>query len=184
MELEGFGSKSVYNLMQAIEKSKQNSLEKLLFALGIRYVGSKNAKILASYFQNMDALIDASYETLVGIRDIGEIIAKSVYEYFRNDTNLYIIKQLKDCKVNMEYLGKVVVDASFASKTFVLTGTLSKITREKAKEEIESRGGKTSSSVSKKTDVVIVGKDPGSKYDKALELHLTIWNEDAFLEKL
>ncbi len=183
-ELEGFGNKSIYNLMYAIEKSKQNSLERLLFALGIRYVGSKNAKILASHFGNMDALMGASYEELVAIRDIGEIIAKSVYEFFKNDYNQFIIQELKSFGVNMEYLGKVILDDNFSNKTFVLTGSLDKITREKAKEEIESRGGKTSSSVSGKTSVVIVGKDPGSKYNKAKELGILIWNENEFLEKL
>lgn len=184
MELEGFGNKSIHNLMNAIEKSKQNSLERLVFALGIRYVGSKNAKILAAHFKTMDALMVASFEELIAIHDIGKMIAESVYTYFRNEENKKMIELLKEYGLNMHFLGKVVEDDAFASKTFVLTGGLSNITREKAKEEIESRGGNTSSNVSSKTDVVIVGKDPGSKYNKAKELGILIWTEQDFLEKL
>lgn len=184
MELEGFGEKSIDNLLESIENSKQNSLERLLFGLGIRHVGQKNAKILAMHFKNIDALRNASYEELVKIRDIGEIIAKSVYAYFRNHTHLEILETLRGLGINMEYLGTVIETETFAGKTFVLTGGLDQITREEAKEAIESRGGKTSSSVSKKTDAIIVGKDPGSKYEKALALGITIWNETEFLEKL
>lgn len=184
MELEGFGSKSINNLLDSIKKSKENSLERLLFALGIRYVGSKNAKILAQNFKNIDNIISATYEQLVSIRDIGEIIAKSVFNYFRNEDNLNLINRLKEYGVNMNYLGKVIEDDNFKEKTFVLTGTLLNITREEAKNIIEEKGGKTSSSVSSKTSVVIVGKDPGSKYEKALNLGITIWNEDDFISKL
>lgn len=184
MELEGFGEKSINNLLTSIENSKKNSLEKLLFGLGIRYVGQKNAKILASYFGTIDALIDASYETLVEIRDIGESIAGSVYAYFKDEEKVAMIEQLKKLGINMEYLGTITIDERFAGKTFVLTGTLQNISREEAKESIETRGGKTSSSVSSKTSVVVVGEDPGSKYDKALTLGTEIWDEEMFLNKL
>lgn len=184
MELEGFGEKSIGNLLDSIEKSKQNSLERLLFGLGIRHVGQKNAKILASHFKNLESLISASYDTLVSIRDVGEIMAKSIRSYFEDPHHIDVIEKLKGFGMNTKYLGKVVVDENFASKTFVLTGSLQSITREEAKNLIESKGGKTSSSVSSKTDVVVVGKDPGSKYDKALSLEIPVWEEDTFLEKI
>ena len=185
MELEGFGEKSISNLLESAENSKLNSLERLLFALGIRYVGSKTAKILASNFKTIDNLKEANYEDLITIRDIGEVIAQSVYEYFRNKDNLQLISKLKDLGLNMIYLGKEVKeDLLFSDKTFVLTGSLESITRNEAKEKIESLGGKTTDSVTGKTNVVIVGSSPGSKYDKALKLGIEIWNEEEFLDKL
>ena len=183
MELEGFGERSIQNLLDSIEESKKNSLERLLFGIGIRHVGAKTAKILASYYHNMDQLVKTDFDTLNNIKDIGSIIAESVLNYF-NEENLEMIEKLKSLNINMNYLGKVTIDEQFKDKTFVLTGSLSSITREEAKEKIESKGGKTSSSVSKKTDVVIVGKDAGSKYEKALELSIPIWNEEEFIEKL
>lgn len=184
MELEGFGEKSIGNLLDSIEKSRENSLERLLFGLGIRHVGQKNAKILASHFKTLEALMDASYDTLVAIRDVGEIMAKSICTYFDDPHHMEIIKKLKSFGMNTKYLGKIVVDENFVSKTFVLTGSLENISREEAKSLIESKGGKTSSSVSSKTDVVIAGKDPGSKYEKALDLGIAIWKEEEFLSKI
>lgn len=185
MELEGFGEKSISNLLESSENSKLNSLEKLLFALGIRYVGSKTAKILASNFKNIDSLINANYEDLISIKDIGEVIAKSVYEYFKDENNLDLISRLKSLGLNMNYLGKEIIeDSTFSNKTFVLTGSLENITRNEAKEKIELLGGKTTDSVTSKTNVVIVGSSPGSKYDKALKLGIEIWNEVEFLEKI
>lgn len=185
MALEGFGEKSINNLLSSVEKSKDNSLEKLLFALGIRYVGAKTAKILALNFKNIDNLIKASYEDLINIKDIGESIAKSVYNYFQNEENINLINKLKYLGQNMNYLGKAIVESDlFSGKTFVLTGTLEKYSRETAKEKIELLGGKVTSSVTSKTDVVIVGENPGSKYDKAKDLNITIWNEEELLEKL
>jgi DNA ligase (NAD+) len=179
--LEGYGEKSITKLLESIENSKHNSLEKLLFGFGIPQVGSKTAKVLASYFHNIDNLINAEFEDLNTINDIGNIIAKSIVDFFSDSYNLEVINRLKSFGVNMEYLGKkVVLDESFAGKTFVLTGTLNEFKREEAKEIIESRGGKTSGSVSKKTDVVLAGTDPGSKYDKAVELGVTIWSEEDF----
>ena len=182
MELEGFGSKSINNLLQSIEKSKQNSLERLLFGLGIRYVGSKTAKILAKKYLNIDNLMQASYDDLMNVKDVGEAIAKSVVEYFENNKQLII--NLKEHNINMSYLGKINVNENFIGKTFVLTGTLSTITRNDAKNKIEELGGNVSGSVSKKTDFVIVGENPGSKYDNAVKLGITIWNEQEFLEKI
>ena len=185
MELEGFGEKSISNLLESADKSKDNSLERLLFALGIRYVGSKTAKILASNFKNIDQLIEARYVNLTSIKDIGEVIAKSVYEYFRDENNLKLISKLKSLGLNMQYLGKEIKeDSLFSGKTFVLTGSLEGITRGEAKEKIELLGGKTTDSVTKKTDVVIVGANPGSKYDKAIKLGIEIWDESEFIGNL
>lgn len=183
--LEGYGEKSITKLLESIEESKKNSLEKLLFGFGIPQVGSKTAKVLASHYHNIDNLINAEFEDLNSIDDIGNIIAKSIVDFFRDSDNLEVINRLKSFGVNMEYLGKkIVLDDNFSGKTFVLTGTMSDFKREEAKEIIESRGGKTSSSVSKKTDVVLAGVDPGSKYDKALELGITIWSEEDFKNHL
>ena len=182
MEIEGFGNKSINNLLDSIEKSKNNSLERLLFGLGIRYVGSKTAKILARHYSNIDELMKASYEELLNIKDIGEMIAKSVVDYFANNQEL--IQQLKNYGINMTYLGEINIDDNFNEKTFVLTGTLISITRNEAKEKIEKLGGNVSSSVSQKTDIVIVGENPGSKYDAAIKLNIPIWNEKEFLAKL
>ena len=182
-ELEGFGKKSIENLLNAIEKSKNNSLEKLIFGLGIKLVGKKKASILAKYYNTMDNLMNAAYEDLKNIADIGDKIALSIKEYF--DTNSNLIEDLKGIGLNMKYLGKEVVDNElFKDKKFVLTGTLERLTRNEAKDHIESLGGEVVSSVSKNTDVVIVGLSPGSKYDKAKKLNIEIWNEEEFVNNL
>ena len=160
-------------------------MERLLFALGIRYVGNKTAKILAKRFSNIDSIMNSSYEDLVSVRDIGTVIAKSVVEYFSNEDNIKLISALKEIGVNMEYNGPVeVLDDEFAGKTFVLTGTLENYKRNDLKVIIESKGGNVSGSVSKNTDVVIAGSDPGSKYDNAVKLGITIWNENDLISKL
>ena len=183
--LEGYGDKSVTNLLNAIEQSKENSLERLIFALGIPHVGAKTAKILSARFETMDNLENASFEELTSIPDIGDIIAKSIIDYFSNNHNKAIVDELKDLGINMKYLGKKVEENElFANKTFVLTGSLEIYTRDEAKEKIESLGGKTVESVSKKTSVVIVGANPGSKYTKAQSLGIEIWSEQDFKEKL
>ena len=185
IRLEGYGDKSVSNLLEAIEKSKENSLERLIFALGIPHVGSKTAKILAIKFETMDNFENASFDDLVSIPDIGDIIAKSVIDYFNNQHNKGIVDELKELGLNMTYTGeKVVNNDNFSGKTFVLTGSLEIFTREEAEEKIELLGGKTSSSVSKKTSAVIVGANPGSKYIKAQELGIEIWTEKEFEEKI
>lgn len=183
--IEGFGEKSIKNLTDAIENSKSNSLEKLLFALGIRYVGKKTAKILAKEFKNIDNLIAADFDSLNRIRDIGDVIAKSVVDYFNLEENLELIQELKNLGLNMDYLGtETEEETAFSGKTFVLTGTLDSITRDVAKEKIEALGGNCAGSVSKKTNVVIAGHDAGSKLTKAEDLGIDIWNEEEFLEVL
>lgn len=178
-ELEGYGNKSIDNLLEAIENSKENSLERLLFGLGIPNVGEKTSKILAARYETLDNLMNATFEELNQIPDIGEIIAKSIIDFFQNEKNRDIIEELKELKVGMEYTGpKVVINENFNGKTFVITGTLTKYTRDEVEEKIENLGGKTSSSVSKKTSAVIVGENPGSKYTKAMELGIPIWNEE------
>ena len=185
MSLEGFGEKSIIKLLSSIEKSKENSLERLLFALGIRHVGAKTAKILARNFKNIDNLSKATYEELSEINDIGDIIAKSTVDYFQNEENIEIINKLKEHNINMDYINNNYKESEeFLDKTFVLTGTLTNITRDEASTIIENFGGKVSGSVSSKTGVVIVGENPGSKYNKALSLGITIWQEEEFLEKI
>lgn len=183
--LEGYGDKSVTNLLEAIENSKNNSLERLIFGLGIPHVGAKTAKLLAMKYQTMENLMQTDEEELKNIPDIGQIIAKSVINYFSDEHNKAIVEELIDLGINMTYLGKKVeTNEEFSGKSFVLTGTLTKFTRDEAKEKIESLGGKTIDSVSKKTSVVIVGENPGSKYKKAQELGIEIWTEEEFLEKV
>lgn len=183
MNLEGFGEKSIIKLLSSIENSKENSLERLLFALGIRHVGAKTAKILAKHFKNIDNLIQATYEELSTINDIGDTIANSVIKYFSEEENIETITKLKEYGINMNYLSKNEQELDeFVNKTFVLTGTLSQITRDEATAIIENFGGKVSNSVSQKTSVVIVGDNPGSKYTKALNLGITIWQEEEFLD--
>ena len=185
MELEGFGEKSINNLLESIEISKQNSLERLLFALGIRFVGNKTAKILAKEFKYIDNIIYSDYETLKNVKDIGDKIAKSVVEYFKDEKNKAQIENLKQLGVNTKYLGKEEIkDEAFDGKTFVLTGTLEKYKRNELKEIIEQKGGTVSGSVSKKTDVVIAGTSPGSKYEDAQKLGITIWNEEELIKVL
>lgn len=183
-KLEGFGEKSIQKLLDAIEASKHNSLEKLLFALGIRYVGKKTAKLLAVNFKTIDRLKEATYEELLAIKDIGEVIARSVSDYFQDSQNLEEIERLRLAGVNMEYLEDININKEFEGKTFVLTGSLETITRKDAQDRIEQMGGSVTGSVSKKTDAVIVGAKPGSKYEKAKELGVPIWTEQEFLEKM
>ena len=185
MSLEGFGEKSIIKLLSSIENSKNNSLERLLFALGIRHVGSKTAKILAKNYKTLDNLIEATPEELSKINDIGDIIAKSIVEYFKDEHNILLINRLKEMNVNMNYDNNNYHETEeFSGKTFVLTGSLTNITREEATSIIENLGGKVSSSVSSKTSAVIVGEAPGSKYDKALSLGIPIWQEEEFLDKI
>ena len=183
IELEGYGQKKVGNLLLAIEESKNNSVERLIFGLGISGIGSKNAKLLAATFKNIDRLKVATYEELIAIKDIGDVLAQNIVLYFSDASNLELIETLKNMGVNMKYLGEEAkVNDNITDKKFVITGTISFISREEIKTLIESFGGKCVDSVSKKTDVVIVGDAPGSKYTKAQELGITIWNEDKFKE--
>lgn len=182
-ELEGFGNKSIDNLITEINNSKNNSLEHLLFGLGIRHVGKKTAKILAKTYKNIDNLINASYDELVNIVDIGNIIADSVYSYFQDSNNIILINKLKEYNLNMNYLGNDIEKDNFINKTFVITGTLS-MPRDELRNRIESLGGKVSDSVSKKTSFVIVGSDPGSKYNKAIDLNIPILKEEDIMKMI
>ena len=182
--LEGYGDKKINNLLDSINKSKYNSLERLIYGLGIRNVGSKTAKILVKRYKNIDNIMSASLEEITNIKDIGNIIASSIYNYFKENADL--INELRSLGLNMEYISneKVIQSDDFLNKKFVLTGSLSQITREEATSIIESYGGSVSSSVSSKTDVVIAGDSYGSKYDKAVSLGIKIWDEEEFLEKI
>ena len=177
IELEGFGEKSVNNLLSSIEHSKENSLEKVLFALGIRHVGKKTAKILAKKYKNIDNLINASLDELINISDIGEIIAKSIRKYLDNEDNIKLINELKEVGLNFSY-NEGETNDKLDGMTFVLTGTLEKYKREELSKLLEDKGAKVTSSVTKKTTGVIVGDKPGSKYDKALKLGITIYKEE------
>lgn len=177
--LEGYGDKSIDNLINAIESGKKNSLERLLFALGIPNVGEKTAKLLATKYLSLDALMEATVEELTLIPDIGEIIAKCIVEYFGKRKNKDLIEKLKELGINTLYTGELIQETEeFQNKTFVITGSLVKYTRDEVEEKISLLGGKCTSSVSKKTSAVIVGENPGSKYDKARNLGIPIWSED------
>lgn len=183
MEFDGYGEKSLNKIIDNIEASKSSSLERLLFGLGIKEIGSKTAKILASNFGSMDNLMSASMEELESIRDIGHVTALSVYEYLR--ANKELIEKLKSLGINMNYLGKNMGLNDFISgKKFVITGTIEGYGRKEIKEIIESYNGNVSESVSKNTDIVIVGSNPGSKYQDALKLNIMIWDNDKTIEVL
>ncbi len=183
IELEGFGNKSVDNLINSIEVSKSNSVERLLFAIGIPGIGAKTAKVLAKKYLNLDNLMKASLEELTNIKDIGDILANSIVSYFAEPKNQELINNLKELGINMEYKGeKTINNPLISNKKFVITGTISFMGRNEIKELLEKYDGITVDSVSKKTDVVIVGEAPGSKYDKALQLGIEIWNEEKFKE--
>lgn len=178
-EFERLGKKSAENLKRAVEKSKENDLGKLIFALGIRHIGQKAAKLLADRFSDMDGIISASKEEILSIDGYGEIMAESVADFFSHPQAVELINDLKAAGVNMRS-EKKVIDNRFEGKTFVLTGTLSRFTRTQASEVIETYGGKTSSSVSKKTDYVLAGEAAGSKLQKAQDLGVKIISEDEF----
>ena len=188
VQLERMGQKSATNLVEAIEKSKENSLERVLFGLGIRHVGEKAAKILSEQYETIDALMVATEAELTQIHEIGDKMAESVVAYFSNEETQSLIARLKDVGVNFTYKGKKVqVEAGanvFAGKTIVLTGKLEQLTRNEAKEKIEALGGIVTGSVSKKTDLVIAGEDAGSKLTKAQDLGIEVWDENRLIEQL
>lgn len=181
MLLEGFGEKSISKLLESASNSKKNSLERLLFGLGIRYVGKKTAKILSKYYKTMDNLIKADFDELKSINDIGDVIAKSIVDYFNDEKNINLINRLKDLNLNMRYLGEEVntSNENINGKTFVITGTLSR-PRDEIKEEIEGLGGNVTGSVTKKTDYVIAGEKAGSKLTKANELGIRVLTEEEY----
>ena len=183
---EGWQDKSVDNLLDAIEKSKENSLERLLFGLGIKEVGEKMAKTLAKRYLELEKFEELSEEELMTVPDVGPIVAHSIYEYFHDENNIEMIKNLKEKGLNFSYLGQVTVDTNspFYGKTCVLTGTLSKYGRKEATEILENLGAKVAGSVSAKTDYVIYGEEAGSKLDKAHALGIKTLNEEEFEELL
>ncbi len=183
IELEGFGLKSVDNLLTSIEASKSSSLERLLFGLGIPGIGAKNAKILAKKYNTMDNLMAVSKEELTNIKDIGEILADNIINFFASPEKKELIVHLKEIGINMEYKGeKALQNPLISNKKFVITGTISFMTRDEIKALLEKYDGVSVESVSKNTNIVIVGDSPGSKYDKALKLGIEIWNEEKLKE--
>lgn len=177
MQFDGYGEKSLNKIIENIKKAKNISLERLLYGLGIKEIGTKTAKLLASTYKNMDALMNATIEDLESIKDIGSITADSIVKYFK--VNKKLIEDLKNIGMNMDYLGKVKgTNENITNKRFVITGTISDMGRKEIKDILESFGGKVSEAVSKNTDIVIVGDNPGSKYQDAMDLNITIWNEE------
>ncbi len=183
-DLDRMGDKSASNLINAIEKSKTNSLEKLINSFGIRHIGLKSAKMLAKNFKDMDSLMNASYEELCQINEVGNIMAESTVKFFDNQQTKDLIERLKAVGVNMQSDYKENEDNRFAGMTFVLTGTLPTMSRNEASEIIENFGGKVSGSVSKKTTYVLAGEEAGSKLDKALELGINVIDEAQFMEMI
>ena len=181
VSLERMGEKSAANLINAIEKSKGQPFEKVLYAIGIRHVGEGVARVLAGAFGSIDELKKADEEALTNIREIGPRIAQSVVAFFQEERNLEMIDKLKAASLQLQSTQQKKSSQILEGKTFVLTGSLDSLTRDDAKAMIESRGGKVTSSVSKKTDYVVVGKEPGSKYDKARDLDVPTLNEKEFL---
>ena len=184
LAIEKFGQKSYDNLIEAIENSKKNSVEKLINGLGIRQVGEKASKVLAAHYNNLDNLMNASFEDLSSIKDIGPVTAQYIREFFEEESNKDMIEQLRIFGVNFDYIDTSISnDSPFNGKTIVLTGTLVKFSRNEATELLENMGAHVSGSVSKKTDYVIYGTEAGSKLTKAQELGVTTLSEEEF-EKL
>lgn len=189
VSLDKIKDKAATNLLGAIDASRANSLERLIFGLGIRHVGAKAAKLIAEQFETIEGIQQAKAEDIIAIEGIGEIIAESVETYFALPEVAELIAELRECQVNLTYLGKkktevATIDSYFNGKTIVLTGKLTHFTREEAKERIENLGGKVTGSVSKKTDLVVAGEEAGSKLDKAQKLDVTVWDEDQLLATL
>lgn len=189
LTLDKIKEKSANNILTAIDNSKDNSVERLIFGLGIRHVGAKAAKILAEHFGDLETLSRSDYESIIALDTIGDIIADSVVTYFSNEEVHELMNELKQAGVNFEYkelrsTQLQEVESPFKEKTVVLTGKLTRLTREEAKETIENLGGKVTGSVSKKTDIVVAGEDAGSKLTKAQELGIEVWTEDQMAEAL
>lgn len=187
--LERMGEKSAANLLAAIEASKQNSLERLLFGLGIRYVGAKAAQLLAEHFETMERLERATKEELMAVPEIGEKMADAITAFFAQPEAVELLNELRAYGVNMAYKGpkraaEAPVDSAFAGKTVVLTGKLAAMSRNEAKQQIEQLGGRVTGSVSRSTDLVIAGEDAGSKLEKARQLGIEVWDETRFLQEI
>ena len=184
LQLDGFKEKSAQKLVDAIQTSKGNSAEKLLFGLGIRHVGSKASQLLLQAFHSIPAIADAKVEKIAAIDSLGMVVAESLKRYFAQEGSQLLLEELKDAGVNLDYLGqKVAADAPLSGKTVVLTGKLERLTRSEAKAKLEALGAKVTGSVSKKTDLLVAGSDAGSKLSKAQELSIEIQDE-AWLESL
>ncbi|HBI6898823.1 TPA: NAD-dependent DNA ligase LigA [Clostridium perfringens] len=180
LDLDKFGPKKAQNLLDAIEKSKDCTLEAFLYSLGIPNVGVKTAKDLVKRFESLENLEKATFEELVSVQDVGDIVARSIIEFFKEERTLKVINELLSLGVNPHYEKKEVLESPFIGKTVVVTGTLENYSRTSIKEKLESLGAKVSGSVSKKTDFVIAGEAAGSKYDKAKSLGITILSEEEF----
>lgn len=186
IEIDGYGKKSIDNMIEAIEKSKNNSLERLLFALGIDEVGAKTSKILAKRYENLEALMNAEKQELLMIKDIGEVMAESIYNFFKSEANLNAINELKTIGLNTKYLNSnsSYKETAFKNKNVLVTGTLVNYKRNEVKDLLENLGANVVSSVSKNLDYLIVGSEPGSKLEKAQKLGITILDEEEFLDLL
>lgn len=189
LTLDKIKEKSANNILTAIDNSKENSVERLIFGLGIRHVGAKAAKILAEHFGDLESLSKSDFETIISLDTIGDIIADSVVTYFSNEEVHDLLAELKQAGVKFDYKGIrpaqiATIDSPFKDKTVVLTGKLTRFTREEAKETIENLGGKVTGSVSKKTDIVVAGEEAGSKLAKAQELGIAVWTEEEMAEAL
>ena len=183
LKLEKMGDKSITKLIDAIESSKSNTLDKVIFGLGIRHVGAKTSSVLASHFKSIHKIMDADYETLIQVDEIGEVIAKSIQAYFSLKANRNLIEFLIEQGLASEFEDDILSN-KFEGMRFVLTGTLTQLKRNEAKKILESMGASVSGSVSKNTDVLVYGANAGSKYDKAVELGIKLWTEEDLLEEV
>jgi DNA ligase (NAD+) len=183
--LDRMAEKSANNLLKALEKSKQTTLPRFLFGLGIRHVGEATAKELARHFGKLDAIMDATEEQLLGVSDVGSIVAQSIRTFFDQPHNREVVEQLRACGVHWEEGEPAAVTPKpLSGKTFVITGTLPTLSRDEAKDKVEAAGGKVTGSVSKKTDYVVAGTEAGSKLLKAQELGIAVIDEAALMQLL
>lgn len=184
MQIKRFGKKSVDNMLNAIDRSKDRNLDRLIFGLGIKNIGVRAAKTFVQTYDTIEKILDAQPEEIEDLEDFGTVMATSIYEYFNDEKNITEINRLKELGLNMKYINSSALDLRFESKTFVLTGSLSEYTRKQAQELIENFGGKVSSSISKTTNFLLAGDDPGSKYQKAIDLKIQVITENEFKEMI
>jgi DNA ligase (NAD+) len=181
VKLERMGKKSAQNLLAEICRSRESTLDRLIFALGIRYVGERTASLLADHFGSLDQFAESSREELEGVFEVGPKVAAAIYDFFREPRNRELIDRLRKEGLRFEQERKAPRKATLAGKTFVLTGSLEHYTRDEAKQRIEQAGGRVTGSVSKKTDYVVAGTDPGSKLEKARELGVSVIDEQGLI---
>jgi DNA ligase (NAD+) len=188
ISLERMGVKSVDNLLAQIDESRSNDLPRLIYGLGIRHVGERTAQILAGAFDSIDALMEASEQRLASIFEIGPVVASSIAEWFREPKNREMLYRLKEAEVNTGRKasagGHAATNRTLEGKQFVLTGKLSRLARDEARQMIERLGGRVTGSVTRKTDYLVVGEDPGSKLDRARELGITVIDENGLFDLL